>query len=144
MIEANELRIGNHVLDNGILRKVTGIKLDDLGNRVRLDDAVTNRLTKNIEPIHLTPELLKDFGFTIFKNEMQAGGVECKLLISGEGFDRDATWFSSCGSFDGFQRVLCICKGNYFGNNLQYLHEVQNLYFFLTGGKELPVGSNSN
>lgn len=71
---------------------------------------------------------------------MQIDGVEYIFPIDDRSKEylKDGTWFSSCGTFNGGIAVLCLCRGNYFANNIDYLHQLQNLYFALTG-EELEI-----
>lgn len=128
-MEAKELRIGNWIL-NGINEEfqVNGITIDyfELGQS----------MFGEFKPIPLTEEWLIKFGFDKNINEMQVDGIEMKLQISG--YDRDGSWFSSCGTMDGGLVVLCLCRGNYFSNNIMYVHQLQNVFFALTG-EELTI-----
>lgn len=133
MIKANELRIGNWVteLRNSRIVSIDGIEpnhefvwvnyLNGFGQyKVGVD---------NIEPIPLTPEILEKCGFVLisknsywcFKNEV--GFVLCMWMA-----DSCVQGFEVKGSF-------------YYGDSyieIKYLHQLQNIYFSLTG-EELDV-----
>lgn len=115
MINAHELRIGNIVLYKG---KETYILLDDL-----VDITVSPEAINYYEPIPLTEELLLkcgvDNGYTI--------DIKCK---------RKKISFSwSYRVVSSGKRYAFICKKY---PHIKYLHQLQNLYFVLTG-KELFV-----
>jgi len=133
MIEARDLRIGNWVI------KVTGEDLDGnlMGDTVQLIEVVNSSPSFKAS-IDLTPEWLERFGFEKKIKEQNIDGVEYILrLDDSEG--RDGSWFSSVGTLvEGEVVVLCLCRGNYFCNNVEHVHQLQNLYFALTG-KELQL-----
>lgn len=91
---------------------------------------------EDMEGIFLTEEILLKCGFERHIKEMNIDGIEMKLQVNGH--DRDGTWFSSCGKFNGGLVVMTLCRGNYVCDNIEYLHQLQNLYFALAG-KELEV-----
>jgi len=76
--------------------------------------------------IPLTEEWCSKFGFERHINEYQIDGIEMKYQID------DKTWLSSCGKHGGGLVVLCLCRGNYFANNLRYVHQLQNLVYAIT------------
>jgi hypothetical protein len=123
MIAANELRIGNYIYwDENQVFKISGIT--KAGCRFE-DDNNQFRTHKRILPIPLTPEILEKCGMQKLNN----------------------SWIIDDGSRDEHGAVI---SGNYtfslFGYNVselyygkfhvKHLHQLQNLYFFLTG-KEL-------
>jgi hypothetical protein len=115
-MKANELRIGNLVMysNGGILFKVIGIS--EFGIDVEDDIETTYMEYENFNPFPLTKELLLKFGF-----EKRENGHFVK---------------------DGI--VLYPIRDLYFRGNLfikadiKYVHQLQNLYFALTG-KELTI-----
>lgn len=140
MIDAKELRIGNIVevilspskaefwgIDSISLDLLTVYDLNspdrkmDVDNRKRLEDEYLGR----ISPIPLTEEMLLKCGFNYDKEE-DCWKI-CGLFIRKEdcGFriyiECEDAWYSGC----------------YF-NDFRYLHQLQNIYFDLTG-KELEV-----
>lgn len=131
MIQSNELRIGNWVTElikNRIV-SIDGIEpnkefvwvnyLNGFGQyKVGIND---------IENIHLTPEILEKCGFEKEQN---------KIDIYTRG--RLRLWIGARGS--------CLCylveedttTGHYIPKQVSYLHQLQNIYFSLTG-EELDV-----
>lgn len=111
MIQANELRIGNWVYQN---QRNDFVRIDggDIWN------IQSNIITeKDIKPIPLTPEILEKAGFKeslISKDYIYKGFM---MLHKTEGY--------MCSPFDFMKKVT-------------YVHELQNLYFALTG-EELNI-----
>lgn len=109
-MNARELRIGNFVETNGILWEVG---THDFGLVYRPD----------FEPIELTEEWLNKFGFKKLDENKKFSTFEIQ-----------STYFD----------LQVYLPGNYFGvvagrdeialnYNLKYVHQLQNLYFALTG-----------
>ena len=125
MIESKELRIGNYVHEKDYgLRKV--VKIDNRDGHDNLyRDAYGDASGGIIKPIPLTEEWLVKFGILTFKdisNDKDKGSIY---------FDSDTNSFyiySGMGSYEsyGFE-VKC-----------EYVHQLQNLYFALTG-EELTI-----
>lgn len=124
MIKVNELRSGNFVIDpSDGNEKETSIY--QMGKH-QVDDTNTNYL-----PIPLNMELLQNkCGFIDYANN----GWGCRLYINGT----DELFF---GIQDKTLRYQTRGSGFTRNFNIKYLHQLQNLYFVLTG-EELEVGSN--
>lgn len=115
MIAANELRIGNWFLDtDGDYQQVEELpaKLNAFGNRWEW--------IKHLQPIQLTPEILEKCGFTIHEGRKSYPFYRYKHL-------------SLMGRSNGF----CI-NVNHIYVYIQSVHQLQNLYFCLTG-QELEI-----
>mgnify|MGYP003626317691 CR=1 FL=1 len=109
-MEANELRIGNYVLDNSKnIKKVSNI----FENTIYTQSAGK----QFYYPITLTEEWLFNFGFE-------------KL----EGWD-DLFYFQT-GKFQVYSHN--VSGYEYDGFNIKHVHQLQNLYFALTN-KELTI-----
>lgn len=139
MIPCNELRIGNHVLVNQTLRKVstisgTTVSTVDPGNNT---EAATERSFDNIQPVPLTDDVLKQCGF-VYHDYFKFW----QLLTSTAGFKSE---MDIDGDYDiiDFMRRPIIRK-------VASLHQLQNIYFMLKGtelnfsGKQLPVMAGRN
>jgi hypothetical protein len=117
MIKANELRVGSRVCIGGVL-----ITLDiELLIFILKEDGFETRC----EGIPLTPERLKECGFEIFP------------------------WGYVKKSSKGFGVRINLRSFNYevSGNNpvkIQYIHQLQNLYFDLTGEEIENIKAGSN
>lgn len=120
MIQANEIRVGNAVYDHdGVLRWINHRKISDIASRPN---------DHGYMPIPLTEEWLLKFGFEEYR--FYKDRISYKL-VQERGGDYFVTgeWFHKCLS-EGNAVIL-----NY---NLQYVHQLQNLFFALTG-KELEL-----
>ena len=119
MIDAKELRLSNWVLDSeGVERQVTVISaqgrvflppvkyVDRMPKIVKLGEDCSTDL---IHPIHLTPEVLEACDWNGYKS-----------LYIGSYFNLDTYGHLYYGS-------------DYTGINVDYLHQLQNLYFDLCG-----------
>ena len=118
-MKANELRIGNLVLipynksnkQEGFF-EATISQIGDFGAYIKPED---------YEPILLTEEWLLKFGFKIWdRNKWSDLGMNIVLLENGDNF-----------LFLANQRHV----------NIFYIHQLQNLYFALTG-EELTYGGS--
>lgn len=113
-MEARELRIGNLVKSEIGLLKVESI----LGSTFRIychsleEDYLADYSINNIQPIPLTEDLLLKMGFT-FKSY---------------GYSENE-WKQWC--YNGYYLNGFRCTTS--GNEIQYVHTLQNLYFALTG-----------
>lgn len=150
MIKANELRIGNWVEDEvlGWIR-VVGIHTDDV--RVIFNHMTAERVievhsreikTSELKPIPLTPEILEKCGFTntSVKNpffDMFDISVPFKraLSVNNPGTPNEFVFFAESDGSNS-REVVTIRNFDYHGKT--YLHQLQNLYFALTG-TELEV-----
>lgn len=119
MITVNELRVGNWVLCNGT-KKVKSIYYN---NTIGADDGYNYEI-ELCTAIPLTPEILEKagFGWSIYhqafhKEDFRFDLFECYP----KGFEMQT-----------FKGITSICR------NILYLHQLQNLYFALTG-KELEI-----
>jgi hypothetical protein len=120
-MDAKELRIGNYVLFNDN----TEVKINDIGNawhtHLPIKDDGFNWVSpktrvKKYRPIPLTEEWLRKFGFeSYYKNGSEYQNKNMYLVKNGD-----------------------IWQNLKIGVNLKYVHQLQNLYFALTG-EELEI-----
>lgn len=112
-MKATELRIGNYVHSN--LTKITyQVDVDDIKNIN--DDPVVAK------PIPLTEQWLKDFGFEMYDYGALKDDFQIKLFKYGH-----TTYHRNTIEMDG-------AKGNWcYITKIMYVHQLQNLYFALTG-----------
>lgn len=106
-MKANELRIGNYIYSFGDILK---IDLNDICNVECSTDDV-------FEPIPLTEEWLLKFGFEKINNEYWY------------------MYYAFCINeyFDVFGIKVTKSWQNIYGIKIRYVHQLQNLYFALTG-----------
>lgn len=124
-MKATELRIGN-VVDRLVYDVKSGTNSLVPHNSVYVIYAIKEKTVKipfkveisDILPIQLTEEWLINFGFEKFRGDSQT-------------YDRDDFWAGEIES-DG------TMKFDYIEASIKYVHQLQNLYFALTG-KELKI-----
>lgn len=122
MIKANELRIGNWVEVDDKPALVT--QIFDSGITCNHNDDITNgEAFKHITPIPLTPEILEKAGF-------ENGCPYSKEY--GHTAPKEAFFFEN----DYYPNEMS--NGRSIGTEIKYMHQLQNLYFALTG-EELPL-----
>jgi hypothetical protein len=127
---ANELRIGNYFKttiskDRGMPIKALAIKGDGIGYTEFGSDYIYVRI-EDIKPIPLTPEILEKAGFE--------KSIE---VIGGWLYYKDD--FNICYLDSGIVK-LQVDDCNY-GQPFKYVHQLQNLYFALTGNElEILLG----
>lgn len=120
-MEPKELRIGNLVNRLGIITVIRGISIDSDGMGY-IHTPMSGIITINqIETIPLTEELLVKFGFVKSHSYWRNKNIS---MLSFK-LQRN-TWFFTTG------------KGEGNGVALEYVHQLQNLYFALTG-EELTI-----
>jgi len=117
-MKANELRKFNLVSTGGVICQVRSIGVYE---NIRLSPYPDNGWmesfdTSDVSPIPLTEEWLKRFGFRRVNSTWHKLGNLC-INIS-----HDVEW-----------------GGNWMGIRLKYVHQLQNLYFALTGEELHPL-----
>ena len=121
MINANELRIGNLVFFNDQFIPIYEVKNESVNFYLGLDHKGRIRYQaiylKGIEPIIITDELLLTFGF----ENMEKFPIRYVQRIKPD----------SLSEFEP-----CIVVGDLWLTGIRYIHQLQNLYFSITG-KEL-------
>lgn len=128
MIQANELRIGNLISANG-LHGGNELTVEEIGSRGTLSDDMrvikfkehhVGEFVKDCNPIQLTEEILNRFGFEHYNNSYYKirlrvhNGGSAEIYISAE------------------HGIYCI-DGGISKYRCQYVHQLQNLCFALTG-----------
>jgi hypothetical protein len=139
-MKAEELRIGNLVFDkrNGVVCSVDGLQYS---GRIVTEDKKYDDWKRVIDPegIPLTEEWLIKFGFEKIKNDTYINNFEFRLMA-----DDDRLHFDGIGGrgwISGKNKNLVVntlCRGNYVCNAVEHVHQLQNLYFALTG-EELTI-----
>ena len=129
-MKANELRIGNIVMyDNYNVSIVHGITDSNYGNgiHVHYGNCCVGCSEEMIEPIPLTEEWLKRFGF-VFHGKCEWGN-EYKLVYDEPYISffielRGDCVYLSGEIITGDWEIIIACD---------YVHQLQNIYFTLTG-----------
>jgi hypothetical protein len=132
-MEANELRIGNHAYKD----YPSGLEIIKVKN---IHGHIINGLGIGaIKPIPLTEEWLLKFGFEkfVYEDEDVGYGTEYKLKASQDVFMVYSDDFSVGLYSDEYGEKNDIAVIPTFENN-KYVHQLQNLYFALTGKELIP------
>jgi len=123
-MKATELRIGNYLYSN-LTKNVFQVTAEDIVN-IDKDPAIAS-------PIELTERWLKDFGFTATLEYGGNGYILGNMIIfKVRSHGRSEDWFYEieyCSGDEIEDRTNIIQR-------YDYVHQLQNLYFALTG-KEL-------
>lgn len=125
MIESNEMRLGNLVHRRGEAGVVVSLDAEEVGVRFGgVYGDYERHYFESIDPIDLTPEILGRCGFEDIRGEYVIFNGICIYN------DDERYFFADEDAHEG--------NINYFGNGFLYVHELQNLYFALSG-EELNV-----
>lgn len=125
MIDPKELRIGNLVEWYGVPLKVTGIR-DGIYTESPPRHLVENLPMCDINPIPISPEWLERFGFYRHRDSFSLS-----FGIYDAEFDtKNGYFYLSCNEYEDLVE------------HIKYVHQLQNLYFALTG-EELKVKEES-
>jgi hypothetical protein len=130
-MEANELRIGNYVFyrDKDTLLEVSNIGVKGF-ETINYQGLVYGSCDVNeYNPIPITKEWLLKFGFELTSNYPPEGKMFTYKDIKGYMLDVCIAYqFISVSQNIGTVRI----------KNVKYIHQLQNLYFYLTG-EELTI-----
>lgn len=141
---SKELKIGN-ILKPNWDEDYISISAQHIVEQAQADKAETQYL----QPIDITKEWLLKLGFVEREDEAYINNYQYLMQVTDEDTDdenpinRNGTWFDGIATFDwkktGHLVVNALCRGNYITYSVGYVHELQNLYFALSGGKELKL-----
>lgn len=115
MIQANELRIGNWILLNGEPIPVGWSLIKDIRDQNKGIETSQNKKCK-YEGIPLTSEIIEKAGFEVYGNS---------LSVYQTTYEKDGIVLNNIFNLVGEDGGI--------GRPLQYVHQLQNLYFALTG-----------
>ena len=118
MIQPQELRIANYIEYNGEIIKLDGSLFCCY---------IQNELEFPIKPIHITEEILLKFGFEFRNNNKHYGWY---LSVSQ---NRVLSWCHSKEISLEFDTDDYYYNNTLFDFHCEYVHQLQNLYFALTG-----------
>lgn len=132
MIDIKELRIGNHVLYDGERVKIDQIQ--QFGDIGLVDITYTLVSPKDLSPIPITEELLKELGFEEEKEPEEGWYYGIEKVFKKE-FDSliEEDYFISMAQYEGGLYQLQVLGTIAYVRNL---HELQD-YVFMTCKKEL-------
>jgi hypothetical protein len=130
MLKVSELRLGNLIFHNGEVMPVVQIerryKTIYSLNYIDVDERI---IGDHFQPIPLTPEWLERCGFV--------------STLSGDDFHSEIIWDDPKSDYHYCEAGYFIDKSGDYGyycdiGDIQYLHQLQNLYYALTG-EELTI-----
>lgn len=139
MIPCNELRIGNHVLVDETLRRISSISgttVSTVGTG-NSPEAATERSFNNIQPVPMTDDVLRQCGF-VYHDYFKFW----QLLASTAGLRSEMDIDRDYDIIDFMRRPLI--------KKVASLHQLQNIYFMLKGSelnvseKQAPVTAFNN
>jgi len=131
---ANQLRIGNLIKfsEDGTIFTVGSI--EEKGFTVQNDEETTWIEAEEFEPIPLTEEWLLKFGFHKKDAEWYLHPCfELKIIVFNKGEFNGVMFYTRTIHTD-FTPIYCT-------KHINHVHQLQNLYFALTG-EELTYGGN--
>ena len=139
-IKSNELRIGNLVIAKNSFDKISETYIDKIRNvdaifidKVGFKSCSNHICILNYEPIPLTEEWLFKFGFEIDESNDNKKTKTLSTQVSNTEslyFDENEWYISHDWNNNNFK--------NTFWNQPKYVHQLQNIYFALTG-EELTI-----
>lgn len=121
MIQAKDLRLGNLVMFNGEVDSI--IEIGQANNGYCEIEGYFNFDSGTINPIPLTPEWLERCGF----ERIQSNVPDLMRMPSFDGYRR-LRW-----DYEGFSIETVGSGWIWYLHHIKYLHQLQNLYFALTG-----------
>ena len=135
-MKTNELRIGNWVKVNDPIFGVNTYKVATIRDNgiITLNDNMSC-LVDNIEPIELTGDILINIGFKKGYNEIYSKTIKDDFYeynVSYQNISDNKYSFVAYGYKNGELKRKMIL------DNIQYLHELQNIFFSFTN-QELEV-----
>lgn len=118
-MESKELMIGNWVQYHGGYREILSVNIYGIVCIDNGTDDYMQTTNQDIEPIPITPEILEMAGF----EKDESGDVFCSLD------------FDVCLAFNEHQQCTILQDGEpvLIMLHIKYLHQLQNLYYALTG-----------
>jgi hypothetical protein len=127
MIKATELRIGNYITYQGKQITVEGVSVSGYiyHSKGQFDGSIGSAYVP-FEPIPLTEDWLVRFGFE--KEVKQSDSVYISDNVYRLNIFEYAT---SCGTMN--LEIDYYDQHASFTTNIKYVHQLQNLYFYLTG-----------
>lgn len=140
-MQKTELMIGNLVLNDGVVNEIVGILCDDICTLRTPQNNYIHARYELIKPIQLTEEWLLNFGlFRVITNNYSFDKATAKNMKVSS---------ASLTTVDKKEWRLIVRDENITGSSLLIgkriaaVHELQNLYFVLTGQKILIKKSDN-
>lgn len=129
-MKANEFRLGNIVNDNEVVTAIQDGNITTFDGKSYDYDS-----PPGIEPAPLTEDWLVRFGCEIKEGLRNDGSQYMYVNLEAIQPYRD---YGSGFEWDYNQLYLCDCDSGKIGEQIKYVHQLQNIYFALTN-KELTI-----
>lgn len=127
MINASELRLGNYLMQKVFTRIITTPCTFEHFERLKKGE-------EDLFPVVLKAELLEKCGFIENKSyPLLPGAREFRLVLPVIGNNQNEFFAYIKNNKECFARATA--NGLPVSNNIYYLHQLQNLYFALTGNE---------
>ena len=136
-MNANELMLGNYVKETATNRIGTILYVDFDKAKVKLEHSTLFCPIQAIEPIPLTEKWLLDLGFN---KDYKFGYIGIDFKSGNMTTDFVLTYPLKNGDF---QKYFIWEHSSFKYNELQYVHELQNLFFILTNNHLQLVGQTN-
>lgn len=121
MIDVKELKVGNYLKD----KEGRKIVINRIEYESKNNSFINGKPIDCFIPIKLTKEILLEYGFEEYKEKDEV-------------FFRNGDCFQ-LHQFNQFGDFSYICgdnlNGNFISTRIDFLHQLQNLYFILTGSE---------
>ncbi len=128
MIETSELRLGNYILHKA------GVRILPVKCGFQHFDLLSKGLAKDMFPIKLKTDLLQKCGFTENTKYYQLPeGREFILTLPVTGNSANLICAYFLANSEPFARAMV--NELFISNNLYHLHQLQNLFYALTGAE---------
>ena len=131
-MKATELRLGNYITTeymNKNIFKVISIHSDRIYFESVRENFKSDTIQNYIKPIPLTEEWLINFGFEKAKH---SHGYDCYIK---DGFDFDIVSHGKYWVLATYTDESCANSLYFAHGRFEYVHQLQNLYFALTGSE---------
>jgi hypothetical protein len=152
-MKASELRIGNYIMNDGVLNKIHSIGVD-IVQLWTLQNNIISAHTDLIKPVLIRGHLLKRFGFEV--NSYKATGefwIEGKMRIAIRGnvgefqygikivSNIENRWYVEYVSNPHNDQISKTHRANLY--SIENMHQLQNIFYCLTG-QELMLATPVN
>ncbi len=131
-MKANELRTGNWVTAIQCDRSKVNQQIEQINSLG--DFAVTTHGWSELKAIPITKKWLVKFGFVKLFSKFD-NGYEINEMILNNTYDK------GCEGWCFYDGNVACCNNMNYKNPVKYVHQLQNLYFALTG-EELTIKEN--
>lgn len=131
MIEATDLRLGNYILHK------SGVRILPVKTTFQHFDLLAKGLGKDVFPLALKPDILEKCGFIENKKYYRLPEArEYILTLPVMGNNKNEVYAYINSNKESYARATV--NDLVISNNFYYVHQLQNIYYVLTG-KEMEI-----